>query len=168
MIKYINDGDVMYSMVTMVNNTVFYIWKFLRVDFHWKFLRVNFQSPHQKKEKVSNHVWWQVLSRWSCWLLHNVYKYQIISCTSERDTIVLIAVSYTFVKNVSDISWWHGSVIPMKASRKAKLLVSEGVGGWAWVGDCFCDCKAEAQRPRSRAEVGREPGEHGDLELPWR
>ena len=24
-IKYINDGDVMYSMITMVNNTVFYI-----------------------------------------------------------------------------------------------------------------------------------------------
>lgn len=24
-IKYINDGDMMYSMVTIVNNTVFYI-----------------------------------------------------------------------------------------------------------------------------------------------
>lgn len=131
-IKYINDGDMMYSMVTIVNNTVFYIWKFLRV---------NFQSPYHKKEKVSNHVWWQVLTRWSCWLLHNVYKYQIISCTPQPDTMVLIAVNYTSVKNVSDINWWHGSVIPVNhrqlPGKQNRWLL--GVGG-------SVVCKAEAQR----------------------
>ena len=131
-IKYINDGDMMYSMVTIVNNTVFYIWKFLRV---------NFQSPYHKKEKVSNHVWWQVLMRWSCWLLHNVYKYQIISCTPQPDTMVLIAVNYTSVKNVSDINWWHGSVIPVNhrqlPGKQNRWLL--GVGG-------SVVCKAEAQR----------------------
>ena len=157
-IKYINDGDMMYSMLTTVNNTVFYIWKFLRV---------HFQSPYHKKEKVSNQVWWQVLTRWSWGLLHNVYKYQIISCTPEPDTIALIAVNYTSMKHVSDITWWHSSVIPMNhgqlPGKENRWLL--GMGGWVIASVV---AKLKLREPRSHTEVGREPGEHGDLEPLWR
>ena len=38
-IKQISQGDIMYSMVTTVNNTVLHIWKSLKV---------NLQSPHSR------------------------------------------------------------------------------------------------------------------------
>ena len=44
--KYISHGDVMYSMVTIVNNTVLHIWKFSK--------RVDLKSPHHK-EKIYNY-----------------------------------------------------------------------------------------------------------------
>ena len=44
---------VMYSMTTIVNNTVFYFWKLLRI---------NLESSHHKKKKC-NHVWWQIITR---------------------------------------------------------------------------------------------------------
>ena len=39
----ISHGNVMYSMMTIVKNTVLYIWKLLR--------RVDFKSSHHKKKK---------------------------------------------------------------------------------------------------------------------
>ena len=108
---------------------------------------------------MCNHVWWWVLTRLLCWLFHNIYKYRIISCTPEPNT--MFSVNYTSVKNISDANWQHGSVIPMTpraASRKAKSL---GPGG-------SVVARLKLKEPRSHAEVGGEPGERGNLEFPWR
>ena len=44
-------GDIMYNMVNIVNNTVVYIWKLLRVYL---------KSSHHKK--TNYYVWWGMLS----------------------------------------------------------------------------------------------------------
>ena len=44
----ISRGDVMYSMVTIVNNTVVYIWKLLKIDL---------KSSHHEKKNY-NYVCW--------------------------------------------------------------------------------------------------------------
>lgn len=62
-------GDVMYSMGTIVNNTLWYTWKLLK--------RTYLETSHHK-EKKCNYVWWQMLL---C-SFHNIYRYYIIMlCT---------------------------------------------------------------------------------------
>lgn len=52
-IKWINNGDVMYNMVTIVNNCIAY-WKVAK--------RVDLESFHHKKKNFGNYVWWWVLT----------------------------------------------------------------------------------------------------------
>ena len=88
-IDKISPGDVMYTMVTIVNNIILYIWKLLREY-------IDLKSSHHEKKKVVTNVWWWLDLLWRSF--RRVYKYGIIMLYTWNEYNVICQLCLNFLK----------------------------------------------------------------------
>ena len=124
-------------METIVNNTVLYIWKWLREQI----LKVLLT----RKKIVCNYVWWQILIR-HCGDHFTIYtSIESLGCTPE--TKIMLYVNYTSIKN--KLIW----------CIKNKNLFSFYLSLWHPGGSDGKESACNSGDPALIPGLGRSPGE---------
>ena len=79
----------MYSMATIINNTILHIGMLLRV---------NFKSSHPQEKKFCNYVWWQMLTRLNCDHFKIYTNIKSLCCTTEMNMFYINYISFFFLR----------------------------------------------------------------------